>query len=253
MKKLRLSTSLALSVLLSSNVTSASDSDALVEWAVERMSIWSPPGKSFYATAKESVLDGLKRYRSIAEDARAVAFDLNEDPLFSGPYGRSKTMALLLAIASKESAFRRDVDFNIGPYARGDAGQSWCLMQIRLSDAHPMTKKTNVRVVLDGKYFKYKTLYSGPRSRTLGGEDLVANRKLCFRVGLHMIRNSMDRCKYLTMLDRLAVYTSGRSCAFGRISSRDRMAAAFSWLQSKKPPVSDEHELNFAHLESRYE
>lgn len=200
----------------------------VIAWFVGLMSVVSPPDRTQYVKeAMETVEEAQKRYEDIARDAMEVAFDKNEDPVFSGDGARVKTMATLLAIASHESAFRRDVDFGLGKLSRGDGGQSYCLNQVRLSTMDS-SGRTYVRVVLtDGGGYRY----SGDMNEGWGGEDLVSDRKKCFRTSLAIIRNSFDKCRYLPEQERLRAYASG-SCRIGSVASRTRMGLADKWFKS---------------------
>jgi hypothetical protein len=235
MKKAVLVLNLVLAALLGSHSAHAAPTlQDVTTWATARMASWQPAGKSQYPGAKETESEGLARYGLIAQDAFAVAYDPAEAPLFSGPNGRAKTMATLLAIASWESGFRKDVDTGSGPAAQGDGGRSWCLVQIQLSKASPSTKKTSMRVVMDGDGWKYA--YDG--STGWGGEDLVQDRQKCFRAGLHMARVSFKACSYLPVAERLSVYASG-NCQGGRQASALRMNRAISWLSQAPAPADD--------------
>ena len=219
-------------VCLSSEVN-ASDitKDTVYEWAFKKMAVWSPPGKSYFPDAQEEEQDAIKRYKDIAVDVFSVAFDPEESPLFKGPNGRSKTAALLLSVANMESAFRKDVDFGIGSHAKGDGGQSWCLMQVQLGVA--VNGKTKNRISLNKDSF---TVNSDPAS--WGGEDLIADRKKCIRAGLHIMRSSFIMCASLPVEEKLAAYASG-SCSSGKNASRVRVESAMKWLTASPPPAVD--------------
>jgi len=235
MKKLALLFNLLLALtLFTVRAHAAPTVQDVATWATARMAAWQPAGKSFYADAKETEADGLARYDVIARDAFSVAFDPSEPPLFSGPNGRAKTMATLLAIASWESGFRRDVDLGLGPAARGDGGRSHCMMQIQLSTVDPSTKRTKMRVVMDGDGWKFA--YDGKTG--WGGEDLVQDRQKCFRAGLHMARVSFRACSGLPVAERLSVYASG-NCTAGRAASALRMNRAIKWVAQAPPPGDD--------------
>lgn len=221
--------------------------ESVQDWALDQMTAWSPPGHSFYPDAKEDSQIAQARYREIVRDAMSVAYDPSEPPLFmtrkwvngkvevsDDPIGRAKTLAVMLSIARSESGgYRRDVDFNIGKLARGDGGKSWCLMQIQLSK--PDAKgRTSTRIALKGDQYEY--VYS--KDKGFGGEDLIADRKACFRVALHMARESFRACAALPVEDRLSVYAGG-NCEDGRPQSRVRVGNAIRWLAAKAPPSSD--------------
>src|SRR5512142_1412193 len=108
--------------------TQGANMDLIVGWALAFMLAVAPPGTRRGETREETIA----RYTQIATDAVAVAYDPANAPLFGGTGGRARTAGLMLAVAFHESGFRRDVDFGIGPSSRGDSGQSWCLMQIKV-------------------------------------------------------------------------------------------------------------------------
>ena len=209
--------------------------DSLVGWCVKRMSLWAPPGRSFYEDAKETPEDAVVRYGEVARDAITVAYDPVEVPLFAGGIGRARTLAVLLAVSDSESGgYRKDVDFGIGSQSKGDGGKSWCLAQINLGLAGS-DGRTPMRVELTTKYWEY----AKDKGSGFGGEDLVQDRKACFRVQLHMIRQSFATCSSLPVLERLGIYASGKSCEAGATASRSRIGKAVGWLATSAPPVSD--------------
>jgi len=214
-------------------------SQAVHTWAISRMTAWSPPGHSFYPDARETEEEGRARYDDIVRDAMAVAYDPAEPPLFKDSIGRAKTLAVMLAIARSESGgYRRDVDFNIGKKARGDGGKSWCIMQIQLSRPDS-SGRTSTRIGLKGDQYEYVYV----KDKGFGGEDLIADRKACFRVALHMARESFRACVNLPVEERLSVYAGG-NCEDGRPQSRVRVGNAIRWLAEKAPPGVDQDVLN---------
>jgi hypothetical protein len=252
MKKIRFSWVLFVFALASvlpglASADTVQPSEAVHEWAFTQMTQWSPPGHSFYPDARESEEDAKARYRSIVRDAMAVAYDPSEPPLFANrkfvggkwevsddPIGRAKTLAVLLAVADSESGgYRRDVDFNIGKLARGDGGKSWCVMQILLSRPNA-DGKTDQRIALKGDTYEFVRA----KDKGYGGEDLIANRRACFRVALHMARESFRACGHLPVEERLSVYAGG-DCTVGRAASRVRVGKAIRWLAAKAPPHVD--------------
>jgi hypothetical protein len=227
---------LFISVLLS--VSAQADTLSVVNvrsWAVERMTKWAPPGKSFYLDSKETESEALVRYNAIVKDAMSVAYDPSEPPLFQNDQiGRAKTLAVLLAVADSESGgYRKDVDFGTGKLSRGDGGKSWCLMQVQLSNPGK-DGKTNTRIGLKGDVYEY--FYD--KTKGFGGEDLVGNRKNCFRVALHIARESFRVCHFLPVAERLSLYASG-NCTNGRVASRIRVGKAIKWLAQQAPPNRD--------------
>jgi hypothetical protein len=201
-------------------------------WVVDRMVSWSPPGRSFIQEAKETPEEGKARYGEIAEAILSVAYDPSEPPLFGGRNGRARTAAVLLSVARMESGFRRDVDLNLGKLARGDGGRSWCLMQVQLGS--PMNGKTKTRILFEGDGVSFT---SDP-GLGFGGEDLIADRRVCVRTGLRMMRRSFSACSRLNVLDKLSAYTTG-SCQSGQRESRARVRLAIDWVSQDAPPMSD--------------
>ena len=219
--------------LLGSRSLFANNTVSMEDWSSAQMASWSPPGKSLYKDALETEEAGKTRYRSIARDAISVVYDPTEAPLFPGPYGRAKTLAVMLSVAHAESGFRKDVDTGKGPSSKGDGGRSWCLMQVQLGKA--INGKTSIRINLKGDTVEY--VYD--RVSGWGGEDLISDRKACFRIGLHIMRHSFNSCKSVPLEDRLTAYTSG-NCTGGRKSSRARIKKAVRWLASIAPPMTDD-------------
>jgi hypothetical protein len=165
--------------------------DPIIAWALGIMLSWAPPGRSRIKDAVETPEAGKARYAEIARAAAGVAFDPREPPAVAGPRARSRTLAIMLAVAYHESGFRRDVDLGLGPLARG-SGTDSCLMQIRVGRG----------VTVDG--------YSHA--------DLIADRGKCFRAGLHLLRRSIGACRHLAPLDWLSAYARGRCKAEEPIS-----------------------------------
>lgn len=208
----------------------------MIAWLVTMILTAAPMEKpAYYADSKETQEERAARYNSIATDLLEVAYDAQEAPLFKGNDGRAKTAALLLSIASFESGFRKDVDIGVGERSKGDHGRSWCLMQVQLGEANA-AGHTPTRIVLtpDGTYDWSYTLGKG-----LGGEDLVRDRKSCFRAALHMVRVSFRACGRLPLEQKLRLYVSG-SCDAGAPQSAHRVTRAMSWFKKFAPPVSDQ-------------
>ena len=127
----------------------------------------------------------IERYNAIAQNVIEVVLDPSELPLFKGPNGRVKTVLQVLAIASFESNFREDIG---NGRTRGKAGDT-CWMQIVIPEGK--------RIVLT------KDKYQWSRTEGITAEDL-ADSKTCFRVALHMMRESISICHDLSL------YTSGK-------------------------------------------
>jgi hypothetical protein len=222
----------------------------------------------------ETFEDGRARYELIANSVLATV--AREKPVFSGKRGRIRTAALLLSISMFESSYRKDVDMNLGKQGRGDNGRSWCLMQVQLGspvyvDAATRQRvqlvqvcndvplsgikpgaagsfrkcefrppagalaSTPSRIVLDGEGYEL----TSDQTRGHSGQDLVADRGLCFTAGLRILRSSFRACRSLPVLEQLSAYASG-NCVSGRDASRRRMSAAIRWLSSYPPPADDE-------------
>jgi hypothetical protein len=177
--------------------------DSLVGYLVAAMIGWVPLHAH---TPSESVDDVQARYESIARDVVSVAFDEAESPVFSGPEGRTQTALLMLSIASYESGYRKKVDDGRG---LGDHGHSYCLMQVRVG--------------------------TGVTREGWSGHDLVTDRRLCFRAGLHILRSSFGACHTLAVDDRLSAYATGHCFADAAIS-RSRVGRARAWREAHVPP-----------------
>src|SRR5271170_6856954 len=141
----------------------------IITWLVAAMFAWTP--------AKEA---DRARYTEIASDLAAVVYDPEEKPLYPGEDGRAKTALLLASIAAHESTFRPDVEDG---RARGDGGSSWCFMQVHIG--------------------------AGKTLEGWSGADVTADRKLCFRAGLHIARESFRMCAGTPPNEKLGAYASG--------------------------------------------
>jgi len=248
------------SIGITQEAKGTSSYNKLVEWAVAGMVKRARPGSrrfpvfniKKYPDALESYEDGLNRYHSIAKSAINVAFDENEQPLFGGKYGRHKTLALILSIASWESSYKKHVDYNISPQARGDSGKSWCLMQVNLGK--PICINDNgsrIRLVNGECEGKWSTpsrvvlhddtidiVSDQNADGSYSGQDLIKDRELCFRVGLRIIKKSFMACRNNEYENKLAAYTSG-SCDKGFVESRRRILSMSSWMSlSFRPMIS---------------
>ncbi|MDP8999184.1 MAG: hypothetical protein M3O46_03635 [Myxococcota bacterium] len=177
--------------------------ESLASYLVVAMLAWVPVQAHAPLESSDHV---MARYESIALDAASVALDDNETPLFDGPDARTETALLMLAVASFESSFSRRVDEGT---RRGDHGYSYCLMQIHI----------------------------GPGATREGwnGQQLIEDRKRCFRAALHILQASFTACRKLPVEDRLSAYASGHCFADARIS-RSRLGRARSWWQAHAPP-----------------
>lgn len=220
---------------------SQKDVTSIHQWVLNRMLSWNPPGRSLIRDAKESADDGKRRYEEIANTLVSVAYDPKEQPIFSGKYGRARTLALMLSVAYFESGFRKDVDLGVGSLARGDSGKSWCMMQIMLGNPGA-SGNTKTRISLNGESYK---LTSDPNDGW-GGNELVSDREKCFRVGINLLRKSFRSCPQLPIEDRLSVYGAGQ-CILNMQPSRVRVKKAQDWLKIDVPPLTDKEVLDLLH------
>jgi hypothetical protein len=204
---------------------------SLHQWVTNRMLSWNPPGRSMVKGAQETPEEGKKRYEEIANSLINVVYDSKEKPIFSGKYGRARTLALILSVSYFESGFRKDVDFGVGPSSRGDNGKSWCMMQVMLGPAG-VDGNTRKKITIMDNYYKLSN------DSNWGGLDLVNDREKCFRVGLHLIRSSFASCSGIPVEDRLSVYGAGE-CISNWKPSRYRVRKAQDWFSAEQPPLSD--------------
>lgn len=202
-----------------------SQAQQVEDWIVDFMVRQVPlDQRTFYRDAQETPEDRLGRYRSIARDVIDVVYDPSTRPLFRGPDGRKRTVSVIMAVMRHESGFLRHVDYGIGKYARGDAGQSWCLMQT-------MTYNQGRTMAWNLTHDRPPQWGDDPEDEVFPGytgEELVADRKACVIAGLRVLRMSFGACSDRPMLERLASYASG-SCDKGLEASRSRMATAVLW------------------------
>lgn len=193
--------------------------DFLIVWLTAAMLAWSPPSAG--QMGKEA-----QRYAEIARAALDVSFDPAEKPLFEGPHGRSKTALQILAIAGFESSYRRDVQMGT---KRGKAGDS-CLMQVIIVKARMLHLST----IYGGTYEWLAAPKAGeiPPNGGITADDLVgADVHTCFRVGLHIARESFQVCHDLSM------YTNGK--CNGEIKAKHREMRAHQHYKMHPAPVPD--------------
>ena len=169
----------------------------IITWLVAAMFAWAPAREADRA-----------RYTENASDLTAVVYVPAEQPLFSGSDGRAKTALFLASIAAHESTFRADVE---NGKVRGDGGTSWCFMQLHIG--------------------------SGKTGEGWTGADVTADRKLCFRAGLHLARWSFRICNAFPPDERLSAYASGQ-CGRSAVS-RQMASRATAYFQHH--PMNDEH------------
>lgn len=191
--------------------------------------IYSPGEKIYYPAAEETKEEATMRVGDISGDVVEIAFNPDTEPLFDGPYGRTRTAILMLAIMTNESGFRKDVDFALGPDGRGDGGRSWCLMQLNIG------KGTTIK----WNWVENRVPYWGDDPLNLFngyyGYELVADRRLCLSEGLKAMTASMRACKKLPLNQRLAGYVIGNcNNPEGYPGSEDRFATAMKWYVRTK-------------------
>lgn len=204
--------------------------ETVLAWILAFMVSVAPPGrKTYYTEAQETKEDAQARYQSIAEDLVEVVYDPNTKVPFKGSNGRSRTVSVILSIMLHESGFMKNVDYGVGKYARGDQGNSWCMMQLNVGKGR--TLKWNI------KHDRRPRWGDDPKDIFDGhtGPELVADRKLCIREGLKILRISFSSCgKFgLPLNQRLRVYASG-NCREGAEGSAARMNMAIRWFQKSR-------------------
>jgi hypothetical protein len=67
------------------------------------------------------------------------------------------------------------------------------------------------------------------------GSDLVRDRTLCFRAGLHILHSSFGACHRLPVEDRMSAYATGHCFENARVS-RSRIGRARAWFAAHAPP-----------------
>lgn len=203
-------------------------------WILSLMVMASPPGgKVYYPEAQETEAEARERYESIAKDVAEVVYDPQVKPLFKGADGRARTVSVVLSIMKHESSFMKNVDYNLGKYARGDSGKSWCSMQILIGNGR--TKAWNT-------VFDRPAMPKDPEDQIqqgYTGEEMIANRKLCISEGLKIIKQSFYACGNVPIQERLRSYASG-SCEKGLKASKDRMNTALFFYSKFKRDFKEE-------------
>lgn len=202
--------------------------NSIVTWALAFMTVQSPIARHTDETPDEV----NARFQSIAEDLAEVVFDPQEAPVYTGPRGRIQTLSLMESIALYESGFRKNVDTGEGPRSRGDAGRSVCLMQIQVGMG-----KTKPYNRAQGRFARDSDL-DAEVEQGYTAPDLLADRKKCFRVALHMVQQSFTACSGLPISNRLAVYASG-SCDGGWYESQKRVSTGQRWFDAHVPTFTD--------------
>jgi hypothetical protein len=181
----------------------------LTAWALAAMTSWLPYSRHL----GEPLPEVEQRYQAIAEAAIAANYDPSSRPVAWG--SRAASTILTLSVAEAESSFRADVFTGIGPHARGDNGQSFCSMQVKVGDG-AITVGTE-------EWF---------------GTDLLADPNKCFTAGVQKLRGSLGTCPTLDFRDRLSAYITGQ-CQPLNWRSRMRIDRAVEWVGAHHPPVKD--------------
>lgn len=209
--------------------------NTVIAWIVSFITAVNPAGsKKWLPAAEETSEEATARYESIATDLASVVWDRDNPPLFQGSLGREKSASVLLATMRFESQFRRDVDLNIGDKARGDGGDSYCMLQIDIGKGR--TQAWNQT--------KHRFVYKGDAATDViipgfTGDELIADRKKCLLTAYRMMRVSFQACYKLPVEDRLALYASG-TCDLGHKASEIRMKLAKTWFTQHKPAFNDD-------------
>lgn len=211
--------------------------DIVTAWVLSFIIVAAPPGrKIYYPEGQETRAEAEMRYRDITRDVIEVVYDPNEKPLFKGPNGRARTVSVVLSVMLHESSFMKHVDYNIGKYARGDQGKSWCLMQIKIDNSRNRTMRWN-------RVKNRPPVWNDPPEEIdegYTGDELIADRKLCIREGMKILRLSFGACSKYPLNERLRNYASG-TCEKGGEASKARMNLAIFWFQkSFKNQFTDE-------------
>jgi len=206
------------------------------EWIISFMVKNSPPGrKTYYVDAQETKEDALTRYKSIAEDIVEVVYSPNTPVVFGGDHGRARTITVILGIMFFESGFGKHVDYNIGKFARGDNGNSFCMMQMNVGTGRTWKGAGgwNIKHHRPWRYGDKKA------DIVLGatGPEMIADRRKCITEGLRLIRISFRSCRKRPLKEKLLVYASGKCDPTIKAAvkgSRLRMTAAIKfWKESK--------------------
>lgn len=212
-------------------------------WVLGFITKHAPPGrKIWYPKGQETPEEGLKRYKSIAKDLVEYIYHPDTKRLFRGTHhGRSRSVVVLLGTMLHESGFMKHVDLNLGKHGRGDAGRSWCMLQLRIG-----TKKTlRWNTAFDRRVFwgdNTEDIFLG-----YTGDELIANRTLCIQEGYKLMRISFKDCEDLPILERLTGYASGmctpkkddeeslQRFQDGQKKSRMRMGSAMRYFNRTGP------------------
>lgn len=205
--------------------------DQFIIWLVSFMVSVAPPDRvHFIDEAKETKEEALLRYESIATDIATVV--TTEAPVFKGEDARLKTSSIILSLMFFEGGFRKDVDTGLGKLAKGDNGNSACLMQLNVGKGRTIKWNT--------KEDRVPRWGDAPEDIHQGwtAEELLSDRKICIAGGLRTIRMSFRACGKLQPSEWLRAYASG-SCEKGSKESKSRMNFAFRWYSMNRPDFKD--------------
>jgi len=157
-----------------------------VQWIVGFITKHAPPGRKTYnRAAQETKPEALKRYDSIANDLVEVVYSATNPPIFGGSHGRARTATVMLGIMLYESGFGKHVDYNLGKYARGDNGGSWCLMQMNVGKGRAWANAGGWNVKHNRPWrFGDKT---HDITKGASGPEMIADRRKCFTEALRLI------------------------------------------------------------------
>jgi len=147
-------------------------------------------GPMTWGGVTETVEERRERFASFARDYAAVVEERKD-------LGMSQRDAVrwLVAIARHEGALARAVDLGVGKWSRGDHGNSFCSLQI-------------------------KTGRTGKTKEGWTGEELLADRRKCARVGLRLMLGSIGLCKSNGPSGWLSGYAAG-NCVTGTGAARE--------------------------------
>ena len=202
-----------------------------IAWLLAFMLTKAPVDRPHYIPeAKETQDETRARYEQIANDIADVL--KTEKPLFKGADGKIRTSSVILSVMFHESGFRRDVDLGLGKLARGDHGNSVCMMQLNIGKGKTMKWNT----VQDRAAYP-----NDPPAEVQDGwtaSEVLADRKKCIRAGLRLLRLSFKACPSLPQKDALRVYGSG-SCEGAAKESASRMGLAMRWYAAHPPGFDD--------------
>lgn len=203
--------------------------EPIIAWILSFIVSVAPPGReAYHPEAQETEIEAMARYRDIAEDIVEVVYNPETKSLFGGKWGRARTATVILGIMLHESAFFRNVDYGVGKYARGDKGNSWCLMQMNVGKGRPWSRAGGYNVKHDRPWRmgdKAEDLTDGA-----SGPEMVEDRRKCITEGLRLIRISFRTCRANPLKERLNVYASG-NCKYGSQGSRVRMSTAIKFFE----------------------